>query len=301
MINKITILLIISAMFLLPGCCLDNPTDNGIKPIAGISLIYEQDGEEDVKVFTSAMPQPNSIMGFEAFIPNNTPYTIVLTGNDEGGVSSMKLSSTEFENNSDMTITRPNYTIASKDFSSCIKKIRVFRYESEEHNNKRIWYELTVTDIAGLKSGVNFIVVPEEGNGDTVIPDCSNTGTISKWLNWNNDLYHARWSNSLNSTDLYNYCKGVKIKKLRFSIFTECDKITSLEWHVRIGDEQYDGLSDQSSDDPKRVTIELDLLVPLDEYPIEVWSDQFVLSDYTAPNCGTDKLPEILIYLDISP
>lgn len=302
-------LLILSALFLVffEGCndeCIQNPVDDGVKPFASIAIIYKHEGQEVIKNFDSSMQQPASGMGFDVFIPGCTSYSLFLTGKDGGGVASMKLASVEFSNTLDMPVTKPYFTIFTKDYTSCIKKARYVSHAVNQHYSKRIHYELTDTDISGARSIVKIVIVPLPvvgGCGDTG-PVCQQTGTISKSLAWNNDLINPVWSDTLDTIYFNQYCKGTKIKEFHFDINTFCDEITSFEWHVRIGSAQYDGLSDKDPSNPQHVRVDADVSIPLEQCLIKVWSDRCYLSDSSSSQgCDTGKLPPINIMLEVAP
>jgi hypothetical protein len=302
---------VFSAVVLLGGCCMfwpdrypdkccyQNVSDDGVQPTAGFRVSYKPNGRTVNESYNSTMAQPSGTMGFTVSIPRGVPYTLALNGKDEGGVGAMKLTAIEYANTSTMPVIRPRFTISDKDLTSCIVLNRLYKHESDPHDDKRISYELTVTDVAGSSSTIKLTIIPEIGSGGGGT-SCQQTGTISKWLNWNNNLENPRWSGTLGSGLIAGYCDNVRIKKVEFDIYTDCDSIISSGWHIRVGSNQYDGLSDTDTGSDKHVHVEVNVLIPLGEWPIEVWSNHFVLTDYTYPNCGTDKLPNINIDLHAS-
>ena len=196
-----------------------------------------------------------------------------------------------------MPVVQPYTTISNRDLTDCASKSRIFRYQVDLHNDKRIHYEFIVYDFTGSTSTVRLIIVPEESEGPPPDPDpesaCMPYGSESTWCYWNNNLYNPRWNCTFRES-YTNYCDDVRIKKISFDIFSDCDSVITTEWHIRIGSQTYNNLYD-SNDNDTIVSCEFEILTPLDEWPIEIWCDQFVLDDYSYPNCGTVELPSILL------
>jgi len=160
-------LLLLPLLFIIfsaQDCC-DDPVQTQAGPFVGIDVIYKDAlGNEVIKSFNSDMPDPESLLGFEVFLPeSDTEYTLLLVGRSDACIRDLKLEKKDFKNTGAMQpIDAHTVVVLEKDLSSCAKKQRVASTEKTSHADRRRYYLLNCTDFFNKTNGVDIIIIPPQ-------------------------------------------------------------------------------------------------------------------------------------------
>ncbi len=166
--NKSTFLYILgSLVLLLTACseCIENPVDDGQDPKGVISVIFKDpDGEDVIETYDTDMEPAEEMTGYRVNIPQDTNYTLMFGGYDDGGVLRLSIREVVFilGSGQDDIIVSDEDGKYGMNYPDCAKDRRFLNVDVDSHDATAVYYEFSVTDYQQNVNGVEILVVPVE-------------------------------------------------------------------------------------------------------------------------------------------
>ena len=166
--NKSKVLFILGLLlFLLSACsdCIENPVDDGQDPKGVISVIYKDpDGKDVIEAYDTDMEPAEEMTGYRVVIPQDTEYTLMFGGYDDGGVYRLRVREVVFflGSGQDDIIVSDEDDKYVKNYPNCAKDRRILKVDVDPHDTTAVYYEFYVTDFQDNFNSVEILVIPVE-------------------------------------------------------------------------------------------------------------------------------------------
>jgi len=152
---------VLSVVILLSeSACCSKIVEDGLSPIARITLIYTLNGSEVTQSFDSRPSQPEG--GYQVTIPKSLDYQIMFSSKDPGCIQSMTLEKRAGNMDEHRTWIDPMFSNVSSFVGNpdCLKDNPILTYKVAAHDGKFMVFDCTGVDYAGHTGSVFVWIIP---------------------------------------------------------------------------------------------------------------------------------------------